>query len=104
MVTKVASANWTRQPSVFLAAALSTKVRSVTGLTLPVCRVPLAQCHQKPAPAWMWIVTTEVTVPNFTTVMCAGDGCFDERDGLPAAMGSTAAVADDFLWTREIKK
>lgn len=52
----------------------------------------------------MWIVTTEVTVPNFTTVMCAGDGCFDERDGLPAAVAFTAAGADDFLWTREIKQ
>lgn len=40
MATDSAPWAWARQPSVFLAAALSTKVRSVASLTLLVRRAP----------------------------------------------------------------
>lgn len=98
MATDSAPWAWARQPSVFLAAALSTKVRSVTSLTLLVRRAPLAQCHQRMSPAWVWTVTTGVTVPDFTTVtsssMSVTDLDFQHGWGFPDAVEISLASQD----------
>jgi hypothetical protein len=82
VVTKLGSETWSRQPSVFLAAAfpdrsLVSDLARCWYVEHPSLNVTRS-CHQLSS-AWMWIVTTEMTVPKLDDCDCTGtvDGCFD---------------------------